>query len=301
MIRRFVDTPRGPIHCVTAGAGSPVLLLHQTPRSADEYRDVIPLLACEHQVVAMDTIGYGDSYKPAGTCGIADYAAGALDLLDALAITRTAVVGHHTGAVIGIELAASRPDRVERLVLSASPFIDAEDRERRAGRAAIDQFEIAEEGTHLLDLWQRRRAFYPPDRPDLLHRYVLDALKAGGKAEEGHQACHAYRMEETIGRIRCPTLVVCGTEDPFSYPRMALVARAIPGARTGAIAGGTVAMVDQMPETFAAAILPFLREGLEGRRSGAATDQERLARGTGSGGRRRATIRQARKGRPEGR
>jgi pimeloyl-ACP methyl ester carboxylesterase len=260
-VRRFVDTPRGPIHCVTAGAGSPVLLLHQTPRSADEYRDVIPLLARERRVVAMDTIGYGDSYKPAGASGIPDYAAGALDLLDALGITRTAVVGHHTGAVIGIELAASCADRVERLVLSASPFIDAEDRERRAGRPAIDQFEIAPDGSHLLDLWRGRRAFYPENRPDLLHRYVLDALRAGEKAEEGHRACHAYRMEERIGRIRCPTLVVCGTLDPFSYPRMALVAGAIPGARTQVVPGGTVAMVDQMPEAFAAAILPFLREG----------------------------------------
>jgi len=261
MPRRFVDTPRGPIHCITAGAGPPVLLLHQTPRSADEYRDVIPLLAREHHVVAMDTIGYGDSYKPTRACGIADYAAGALDLLDGLAIGRTAVVGHHTGAVIGIELAASRPERVERLVLSASPFIDAEDRERRTGRAAIDNFEVAEDGAHLLDLWRRRSAFYPKGRPDLLHRFVLDALRAGEKAEEGHQACNVYRMEETIGRIRCPTLVLCGTEDPFSYPRMALVARAIPGARTQVVPGGTVAMVDQMPEAFAAAILSFLREG----------------------------------------
>jgi pimeloyl-ACP methyl ester carboxylesterase len=301
MMRRFVQTPRGAIHCVTVGAGSPVLLLHQTPRSADEYRDVIPLLARQHRVVAMDTIGYGDSYKPAGASGIADYAAGALALLDALAIRRTAVVGHHTGAVIGIELAAAHPERVARLVLSASPFIDAEDRARRAERPPIDQVEIAEDGAHLVELWRRRRAFYPADRPDLLHRYVLDALRAGPKAEEGHRACHAYRMEETIGRIRCPTLVVCGTEDPFSYPRMALVARAIPGARTRAIPGGTVAMVDQMPEAFAAAILPFLRGERRRGRSSLNADQERLARGTGSGQRRRATIRQARKGRPEGR
>ena len=97
MVRRaFADTPPGPIHYRAAGCGPAVLLLHQTPRSSDEYRDVIPLLAGRRRVVAMDTIGYGDSYRPARTCGIEDYARGALGLLDALGIARTAVVGHHT-------------------------------------------------------------------------------------------------------------------------------------------------------------------------------------------------------------
>ena len=129
MRRAFADTPGGQIHYRTAGSGRPVLLLHQTPRSSDEYRDVIPLLARDFRAIAMDTIGYGDSYRPAWTCGIEDYAAGARDLLDALGVARAAVVGHHTGAVIAMELAAAWPERVERLVLSASPYIDAAERE----------------------------------------------------------------------------------------------------------------------------------------------------------------------------
>ncbi len=257
--RAFLDTPDGQIHYRAAGAGRPVLLLHQTPRSSDEYRDVIPILAGEFRVIAMDTIGYGDSYKPARSCSIADYAAGAVSLLDGLGIASTRVVGHHTGAVIGIELAASYPERVERLVLSASPFIDAAERERRQGRPLVDHVEEREDGRHLVDLWQGRMRFYPPGRPDLLRRFVADALRAGDKIEEGHRACSAYRMEETIERVRCPTLVVCGTADPFSFPKMELVAAKIPRSRAVAIPGGSVAVVDQMPEAFAGAIRDFLR------------------------------------------
>lgn len=260
MRRRFVDTPAGQIHVVEAGRGRPVLLLHQTPRSADEYRDVIPILSREFRVVAMDTIGYGDSYRPPAPSGIADYARGAVDLLAALGLGPVAVVGHHTGAVIAIELAATAPDRVARLVLSASPFIDAADRARRRDRAAIDHFVVDPDGRHLGELWGRRQAFYPAGRSDLLQRFVIDALRAGDRAEEGHAACNAYRMEEAIGRVRCATLAVCGTADPFSFPRLPLVAQAIAGARMQPIPDGTVAMVDQMPEAFAAAILPFLRE-----------------------------------------
>ena len=258
--RGFVHTPAGGIHDRAAGAGPTVLLLHQTPRSSDEYRDVIPILAREFRVIAMDTIGYGDSYQPPGPSSIEDYARGAVALLDGLGVPTTHVVGHHTGAVIAIELAAAYPDRVTRLVLSASPYVDAEDRERRhTNPHRVDHVVPREDGSHLAALWQGRMAFYPKGRADLLTRFVLDALRAGEKVEEGHHACSAYRMEDRLGLVRCPTLVVCGTDDPFSYPRMELVARHIPGSRAMAIPGGTVAMPDQMPEDFARAIRGFLR------------------------------------------
>ena len=258
--RAYLETADGQIHYVTAGSGPPVLLLHQTPRSWDEYREVIPVLAAERRVIAMDTIGYGESYKPARASGIEDYARGAISLLDGLGVGSAAVVGHHTGAVIAMELAASYPERVERLVLSACPFVDAADRERRrTGGHRVDHVEPKPDGTHLAELWQIRQAFYPRARPDLLTRFVADALRAGEKLIEGHRACSRYRMEEKIGRIRCPTLVTCGTEDPFSFPKAELVARHIAGGRLAPIAGGTVAVVDEMPEAFARLVLEFLR------------------------------------------
>jgi pimeloyl-ACP methyl ester carboxylesterase len=236
-----------------------VLLLHQTPRSWDEYREVIPILARERRVIAMDTIGYGESYKPPGTSDIEDYARGAVALLDGLGVRSTAVVGHHTGAVIAMELAASHAERVERLVLSACPFVDAADRERRrTGGHRVDHVEPKSDGMHLAELWQIRQRFYPEGRPDILTRFLADALRAGDKLVEGHGACSRYRMEEKVGRIRCPTLVTCGTADPFSFPKAELVARHIPGSRLAPIAGGTVAVVDEMPEAFARLVLDFL-------------------------------------------
>jgi pimeloyl-ACP methyl ester carboxylesterase len=48
---------------VEHGTGEPVLLLHQTPRSWDEYRDVLPLLGANHRAIAMDTLGFGASAR----------------------------------------------------------------------------------------------------------------------------------------------------------------------------------------------------------------------------------------------
>jgi len=112
--RGFVDTPRGQIHYATAGKGAPVLLLHQTPRSWDEYREVLPIIGERYRAIAMDTIGFGDSYKPKERGTIETYAGGVMDFLDSMSIERVSLVGHHTGGVVAVEVAATYPKRVRR-------------------------------------------------------------------------------------------------------------------------------------------------------------------------------------------
>jgi len=96
--RTFIDAPDGTVHCAIAGAGRPVVLLHQTPRSWDEYRDVIPILAQRFRAIAIDTIGFGDSSRASKSeASIENWARTVIDVLDALHIRRASFVGHHTG------------------------------------------------------------------------------------------------------------------------------------------------------------------------------------------------------------
>jgi len=256
--RGFANTHEGQIHYAMAGQGKPVLLLHQTPRSWDEYRDVLPIIGKRHWAIAMDTIGFGDSYKPGEEGSIEDYAQGVMSFLDAMSIDRASLVGHHTGGVIAVEVAATYPERVDKLVLSSTPYVDAEDRERRKTRPPIDEVEFKEDGSHLTELWQKRMPFYPKNRPDLLTRLVIDALKVGERVEEGHRAVSRYKMEDKVHFIKAPTLVLAGTEDPFSFPRMKPLSDSIKGSKTAKIKGGMVPMVDQMPEEFAKVVIEFL-------------------------------------------
>lgn len=256
--RGFTNTPEGQIHYAMAGQGKPVLLLHQTPRSWDEYRDVLPLIGQKYRAMAMDTVGFGDSYKPEEEGSIEEYARGVIGFLNAMAIDRASIVGHHTGGIIAVEVAASYPERVEKLVLSSTLYVDAEDRERRKNRPPIDEVEFKEDGSHLTELWQKRMAFYPNNRPDLLTRFVIDALKAGERMEEGHRAVSRYKMEDKVRLIKAPTLVLAGTDDPFSFPRMKALSESITDSKTAIIEGGMVPMVDQMPEEFAKVVIEFL-------------------------------------------
>ncbi|MBV9559114.1 MAG: alpha/beta hydrolase [Bradyrhizobium sp.] len=257
--RRFVATPRARIHVAIAGSGTPLLLLHQTPRSWDEFRDALPLLGQRCCAIAMDTVGFGDSEAlPEGEDSIESWAACAFDLLDALGMEKAAIAGHHTGAAIAVEMAASRPERVRALVLSASPYVDAVRRAAAPGKKIIDEVSPASNGSHLLTLWQMRQPFYPAEDTDLLQRFIVDALKAGRLAAEGHRVVDRYVMETRLPLVCCPTLVIAPTADPHAHPVAAKVAGAIAGAKLVEIVGGMVPFPDQMPDVFARITLDFL-------------------------------------------
>jgi pimeloyl-ACP methyl ester carboxylesterase len=260
--RAFADLSIGQVHFASCGdAASPaVLLLHQTPRSWMEYRDVLPIIGQRFRAIAMDTPGFGDSAPLRGPPSIEGWAAVAVELLDALAIAQAHVVGHHTGGVIALHLAAAHGARVSSLVLSSAPFTGEAFRRARRERPPIDAVEPSDDGSHLAALWQRRRSFYPPARPDLLEAFVRDALKVSGDVEGGHRAVASYRMEDHIGRVTQPTLLIRATGDPFASPHVSELQAQLPHARAADIDGGMVPLPDQLPEVFARTVLAFLDE-----------------------------------------
>ena len=258
--RGFAAIPEGVVHYAAAGSGDPVLLLHQTPRSWDEYRDVLPLLGRRRRAIAMDTLGFGDS-RPVrgGPHSIARWAAATIALLDALSLDRVTVVGHHTGAFIAVELAAAYRERVRAVVLSSLGIAESEERLAQAtGRAVVDDVPRSEDGSHVLELWRLRASFYPPRRPDLLERFLVDALRAGELAGEGHRVVARYDVESRLRDVDCPILLVAATDDPHSFPSLPRLRSLLPHAQVVSIEGGTVPLPDGHPEQFATAVERFL-------------------------------------------
>lgn len=258
MLKGYAPSRFGQLHYVEVGEGHPVLFLHQTPRSWDEYRDVLPVVGRHHRAIAMDTVGFGASARPAEPFSVEMFADGVEDLLDALGVGAITLVGHHTGGVVALEVAARLQERVTALVLSGVPYVDGARRERVSRRAPVDHVEVRADGSHLQELWNRRSGFYPADRPDLLGRLVADALRVVDRVEEGHLAVNRYRMEERIGLVTAPTLVVCGELDEFSLPDLPTLAATIANAQARVLPGTGVASVDHCPGLFAETVLDFL-------------------------------------------
>jgi len=118
---RYVDTGDVRLHAVIGGDGPALLLVHGWPETWYAWRHVMPALAQDFTVIAVDQRGIGLSDKPADGYDTRTLGNDLVALMDALGHDRFAVVGHDTGFAIGYALAADHPERVDRVALAEIP------------------------------------------------------------------------------------------------------------------------------------------------------------------------------------
>jgi pimeloyl-ACP methyl ester carboxylesterase len=257
--RHFFNTPFGDVHYIDAGQAerTPVVLLHQTPRSVDEFAEVIPILAERHRVLAVDNPGYGCSDIPQRQPTVEEYADTIVALLDHVATPRAHLVGHHTGAILAVDIAARYPDRVDRLVLSGPHYMDQEMREM-LHRISV-QWRVQPDGSHMVEKWEKFSGWVSD--PAIVHRVVTDLLRAGETSEYGHFACADYRMEDTLPLVKAPALLIVGRNDPFAnHPKNAVFAETFPETESVTLEGG-IFLPTESPKQFAEAVLEYLPGG----------------------------------------
>ena len=118
---RYIETGDLRQHVVIGGEGPPLLLVHGWPENWYAWRLLMPALAQDFEVIAVDQRGIGLSDKPQDGYDTGTLANDLVALMDALGHERFAVVGHDTGYFIGYALAADHPDRVDRVALAEVP------------------------------------------------------------------------------------------------------------------------------------------------------------------------------------
>jgi pimeloyl-ACP methyl ester carboxylesterase len=118
---RYIDVGDVRLHAVIGGDGPPLLLVHGWPETWYAWRLMMPALARDFQVIAVDQRGIGLSDKPDSGYDTGTLANDLVGLLDALGHERFAVLGHDTGFAISYAIAADHPDRVDRVALAEIP------------------------------------------------------------------------------------------------------------------------------------------------------------------------------------
>jgi pimeloyl-ACP methyl ester carboxylesterase len=108
---------------VIGGDGPPLLLVHGWPQTWYAWRMLMPTLAQDFQVVAVDQRGIGLSDKPEEGYDTGTLAGDLVALMEALGHQRFALYGTDTGMLISYALAADHPDRLDRLVVSEAPLL----------------------------------------------------------------------------------------------------------------------------------------------------------------------------------
>lgn len=257
MKRAYVDIPEGQIHYRTDGSGEPLLLLHRTPSSSDEYSLMILALAKSYRVIAMDTIGYGISDSPHSGVTIEDYAQSVKNFLLALGIKKANINGYHNGATIAVEVAAAYPELVDKLILSGCPYYAPEVRHTLLNDPRFRPMEITEDGSHIMRIWDVLKKDMPHAGPENWQKLLTHMLITGSRSLDAHLAVFAYGIEPRLSLIKSPTLLISATGDTF-YKRLEAIHKLIPQSTTRIIEGDSLITLTK-PDKFAQAILEFLK------------------------------------------
>ena len=115
---RILNLPGGKLEVVERGPrdGSPIVLIHCFTCAINYWDGMIPRLAREHRVIAVDLRGHGGSEKPTSGYSIPEQAELIAQALGQLGVRNAEVVGHSLGGPVTIALAEQSPQLVDRMV-----------------------------------------------------------------------------------------------------------------------------------------------------------------------------------------
>jgi pimeloyl-ACP methyl ester carboxylesterase len=117
ILSRTAEAGGAKLHYLTAGHGTPLILLHGYAETSRMWRPIIPLLAARFTVIAPDLPGIGDSDIPASGLDMKSAAIRIHDLAKSLGVEKAEVVGHDIGLMVAYAYAAQFPAEVTKLVL----------------------------------------------------------------------------------------------------------------------------------------------------------------------------------------
>ena len=232
--RMFVDTPQGQLHLRRSGSGgTPLLMIHQSPGSAESLETMISCLASDRLVLAPDTLGNGHSDKPpVDSADIGYYSDVLSDALSELGIERVDVWGSHTGALIAMEFAVRYPERVRAVGMDGITLFDpAFVREALANY--FPPLEPDMHGLHLLRAWLIRLDMYlywpwynhtaagsnirPLPDVAALKQWADDLLASGRSWRVAYRAAFEYQTRDRLPLLARPTLLATSPVDPLRF------------------------------------------------------------------------------------
>lgn len=225
------------------GSGPPLLLVHGLMVSGEMFAPVIEHFATRQRVIVPDLRGHGRSRGLPPPYNAAQLASDLARLLDHLDIDSTAVLGYSQGGAIAQQLVLDHPKRCDRLVLACTyAFNMATTREwleghltplliRVLGMRRLANLVVSQSMLQLDQERANRLAGLIADQDSTL---MLTAWKE----------TMAFDSRKRLTEIRCPTLVIAGSNDqgvPIHHAKM--LHDGIPGSQLVIVDGADHALL----------------------------------------------------------
>jgi pimeloyl-ACP methyl ester carboxylesterase len=265
----FVQTNGINLYYEVHGNGEPLVLIPGIGYDGWMWHRMIPGLADHFQVLSIDNRGAGQSDKPAGPYTSQMLAADIVGMLDNFGVAKAHILGHSMGGFIAQALAIDYPERVNRLILSATNFggprhvpISAEamavltdlsgDPIARL-RRGIDVScapGFADTNSEFVEYWVNYRVQNPIDPAGYQAQL---AIGLGLLAE-------AASFEHRLAGVTAPTLLLFGAHDRVVPPaNAALLAARIADARVEILPDAGHFFPFETPDAANAAVIRFLK------------------------------------------
>jgi pimeloyl-ACP methyl ester carboxylesterase len=185
----------------TQGSGRPLILLHGGLGSGEMFGPVLPALAANHQVIAVDLQGHGrtaDIDRPIDARLMADDITA---LIDHLGLDKPDVFGYSLGGGVAMHLAFKYPDKIRKLV-SASAHIR---RDAIYPEMLVQQGQVGAAAAEFLKdtpMWElySRVAPRPEDFPRLLDKI-------------GQSMAKDFDFSDEVRGLKVPTLIIAADAD----------------------------------------------------------------------------------------
>ncbi|MBB5868205.1 pimeloyl-ACP methyl ester carboxylesterase [Allocatelliglobosispora scoriae] len=110
------------IHYVKGGSGPAILLIHGWPQTWWEWNTVMPGLAQNHTVIAVDLPGLGASTAPTSGYDKKTTARRLHEAVVKLGFSKVTVIGHDVGTLVAYPYARDFPNDVDRVVVVEAPL-----------------------------------------------------------------------------------------------------------------------------------------------------------------------------------
>jgi|SRR5271166_2188036 len=228
------------------------------------WEPVLRKLGRRFRLVLVDNRGVGHSDRPAGSFTVADMTGDIVAVLDAAGVRRAHVLGASLGGLVAQELAITRPERVDGLVLACTapgwPFTYP--MPVASMRLMVTTGRMTAEAARRRHTENALSAGTVRDHPELVNRLL--ELQGSRPADAGVLPAQAAAGARYAGglskaRIGARTLVLHGGADQVVDPRNGkLLASRIPGARLVTFPELGHLLFWEDPDGFADAVTSFL-------------------------------------------
>jgi pimeloyl-ACP methyl ester carboxylesterase len=268
---RFESVAGRRIRFVRKGSGPAIVLLHGFASSIYTWKDILPVLARDHDVVALDLPGFGQSACPPDL-SFDEYPRVVLSLLDSLGVTRATLVGNSMGGGVAVAVAAERPSLVARLVLVDAAGFNLQERKRpwpirvvgsAPAAAVLDRLPLR----RLLVELSLRQVFFDHAlvTGERIDEYLEPVLRSAAppaiRSLLASRSLHPGVVQAVLPKVEAPALILWGREDQWIPLRDAeRFHAALPGSRVVVLDRCGHMPQEERPVEVARLVEEFLKE-----------------------------------------